>query len=78
MVKTVLVSTRKTKGRAEKLKNHIEIFGMIKGSIVQKGDIYEIRARPTSLGKIYVGDIDEKRFRSYLRVVQYGSDGEVI
>jgi hypothetical protein len=78
MVKTVLVSTRKTKERAEKLKDHIESFGMIKGSIIQNGDIFEIRARPTGLGKIYVGDIDEKRFGSYLRVVQYGPDGEVI
>lgn len=81
MVKTLLVSTRKTKERAEKLKKHIdkESSGLVKASVVLKKDgTYEIRARPVGLGNMIIGDVDEKRFASYLRVIQYGPDGEVI
>ncbi len=81
MVTTVLVSTRKTKERADKLKKHIdkESSGLVKANVIAKKDgTYEIRARPVGLGKVLIGDIDEKRFASYLRIIQYGPDGEVI
>lgn len=79
--KTILVSTRTSKERAEKLKKHIdkESSGLVKASVVEKkGGIYEIRARPAGLGNVLIGDVDEKRFASYLKVIQYGPDGEVI
>jgi len=80
MVSTVLVSTRKTKERAEKLKKHLEreSNGLVKANIVKKDEIYEIRARPNGLGNVLLGTADEKRFASYLRVIQYGPDGEII
>jgi hypothetical protein len=75
----VLVSTRETKSRAEKLKKHIEKLGTLTGKIVENNGKYEVWAKPASkLISIYIGDVGDKHFASYVKIMQYGPDGEVI
>ena len=74
----IFVSSRTSKARAEKLKRHIESFGMVSAKIVQKDLVYEIWAKPSKLGLAYIGTLKSKAFTSYLKIVQYGNDGEVI
>jgi len=76
------VSSRSSKERAEKLAKHLENSKMVFAKVVPKKNgsttVYEVWAKPTLVGKIYVGKVGSKTFASYIRVAQYGSDGEVI
>jgi hypothetical protein len=51
---------------------------MLKMSTSEVNYGYEIRAKPHKIFEIYLGKPSSKEFKSYLNILQYGEDGEVI
>jgi hypothetical protein len=73
----ILVITKPSMERAKKVKDNLESHGMVIAKIVPTEKTFEVWAKPSVAGKIYVGDLKSKGFALYVRVESYGKDGEV-
>jgi hypothetical protein len=77
MATHILVTTKPTADRAKKVKDNLEAHGMVIAKIVPNDKVFEVWAKPSVGGKIYIGDLKSKGFALYVRMEQYGKDGEV-
>lgn len=77
MATYILVTTKPTAERAIKVKDNLQSHGMVIAKIVPNGKIFEIWAKPSVAGKIYVGELNSKGFALYVKMESYGKDGEV-
>jgi uncharacterized protein (AIM24 family) len=77
MATHILVTSKPTEERAKKVKNNLEGHGMVIAKIVPNGKVFEVWAKPSVGGKIYVGELKSKGFALYVKMEQYGKDGEV-
>jgi len=77
MATHILVITKPSEARAKKVKNNLEAHGIALAKIVPTDKGYEVWAKPSVKGKIYVGELKSKAFASYVKMESYGKDGEV-
>jgi len=73
----ILVTAKPSIERAKKVKDSLEAHKMVMATIIPKENCYEVWAKPSVSGKIYIGPLHSKQFGRYVRMEQYGKDGEV-
>jgi len=77
MATHIFVTAKPTAERAKKVKDNLEAHGMVIAKIVPTKRAFEVWAKPSVGGKIYIGELKSKGFALYVKMEQYGKDGEV-